>query len=235
MPQRFLRPGITTSEKWNRAGWKAQSMYIRLLTIVDDYGRCDGRASVIHGQCVSVWNEQNPDNLIDFKEVSSLLDELADVGLVEIYDVEGKKVLQVTQWQERIREGVREKWPAKPQLQQVAASCSKLQRSSTSVPTSTSTSAPPSPTPVSIKGNGRFEEVKMTKNGVHTLDLLERCKKAFGEDEMKRCHRRWYTRATKDPDRLDRILADTEEFKKSGGKAIKSYAARAEDMWEQFK
>ena len=41
MPQRFLRPGITTSRRWNSLDWDSQSFYIRLLTLVDDYGRFD--------------------------------------------------------------------------------------------------------------------------------------------------------------------------------------------------
>ena len=34
MPSRYLRSEITSSRRWNRCSWKAQSLYIRLLTLV---------------------------------------------------------------------------------------------------------------------------------------------------------------------------------------------------------
>lgn len=142
MPQRFLRPAIRNSQRWNSVEWLEQSLYIRILTLVDDFGRYDGRASVIHGESFSIWNELHPNKPVTIKDICSALQQLVASQLVEIYEVDGKKVLQVTQWQERIRTGVREKWPAKPILQQVAASCSIL------LPSSPSLSPSPSPSPI---------------------------------------------------------------------------------------
>lgn len=63
-------------------------------------------------------------------------------NLIEWYEEGGKKVVQLVQWQERIREGVKEKWPAKTALSKpLAGFCSKL------LPSSPSSSSPPSPTP----------------------------------------------------------------------------------------
>ena len=122
MPQRFLRPQITNSERWNSIPWMTQSFYIRLLTIVDDYGRCDGRSSVLWGQLFAVWNEQHPENVITPQQVAQMSQECAAdcTRLIELYEVEGKKVLQVTQWQERVREGAKEKWPKNPSPQESA-------------------------------------------------------------------------------------------------------------------
>lgn len=103
MPQRFLRPGITTSSAWNKVSHAAGSLFIRLLTIVDDFGRCDGRISVIHGHAFAVWNEENPDEEITTKECAALCSQLEDKGLVRLYKAEGRKVLQITQWQEKPR------------------------------------------------------------------------------------------------------------------------------------
>lgn len=123
MPQRFLRPGITNSERWNAVSWQDQSLFIRLLTLVDDYGRFDGRPSVLVGYCFSVWNAQNPNEAIDAYQIECALQRLAadSVQLLEIYEVGGKPVLQITQWQERVRDGAREKWPKNPTSQQDAA------------------------------------------------------------------------------------------------------------------
>jgi hypothetical protein len=110
MPQRFLRPGITNSQRWNRVSFKAQSLWVRLLTHVDDFGRFDGRPSVIWGSCFSVWNEENPDDVVSPQETAALCAQLADIGLLHIYETEGKKVIQITQWSERAR-SQKSKWP----------------------------------------------------------------------------------------------------------------------------
>lgn len=145
MPQRFLRPQITNSERWNSVSWEAQSFFIRILTLVDDYGRHDGRASVLWGQCFAIWNEKHPDSVMTLLRVEQLSQELAadGVNLVEIYENEGKKVLQINQWAERIREGAKEKWPSKPERAAVV----KEPAASRSVPLLTTPSSPPSSPP----------------------------------------------------------------------------------------
>src|SRR5690348_5369187 len=103
MPQRFLRPGIRNSALWNSVSFQAQSLYVRLLTIVDDFGRCDGRPAVIHGECFSVWNALNPETPVDLLNLQQLLQQLAAKNLVDWYEESGKQIVQVTQWQERLR------------------------------------------------------------------------------------------------------------------------------------
>jgi hypothetical protein len=153
MPQRFLRPGITTSERWNTVPFECQSFYIRILTLVDDFGCYDGRASVLWGACFPVWNELHPDNPITLQQVAAMSQQLAAENLIEIYESEGKIVLQVTQWQERVREGSKRKWPKKQKSQQVAASRSVL------LPPSPSPT--PSPTPARAPSGGAhsFSEI----------------------------------------------------------------------------
>jgi hypothetical protein len=140
MPQRFLKPGITNSDRWNSVTFASQSLYIRLLTEVDDYGRCDGRKAVILGNCFSVWNDRNPQSVINLQQVEQMLQELASIGLIETYESEGKQVIQITQWTERVRSGCREKWPKRPvseKLQQNPAdSCGFLPSPSPPPPSS---------------------------------------------------------------------------------------------------
>lgn len=97
MPQRFLRPGITTSDAWNSVSWQAQSLYIRILTLVDDYGRYDGRLPIIHAHCFAL----RPD--ITLQETAGFRSELQTLDLIKIYEVEGKEYLQMSKWQERAR------------------------------------------------------------------------------------------------------------------------------------
>lgn len=144
MPQRFLRPSITNSERWNSVSWQAQSLFIRVLTLVDDFGQYDARPAVLWGQCFQIWNTSNPDQAVELQQVALMLQQLAAADLIELYEAEGKKFLQVTQWKERIRDGCKRKYPNPEKLQQVAASCSVLLPPSSPSPPS----SPPSPSPL---------------------------------------------------------------------------------------
>ena len=93
-------------------GFPAQSLFVRLLTLVDDFGRFDGRASVIHGQAFAVWNEEHPDAAITPQECAALCAELVNAGLVALYSVDSKRVMQITQWSERARAD-KSKWPCR--------------------------------------------------------------------------------------------------------------------------
>lgn len=166
MPQRFLRPGITNSDRWNSVSFAAQSFYIRILTLVDDFGQYDARSSVLLGNCFSIWNVTQPKEAFNLAGVEQLLQQLAASRLVELYETnEGKRFLQVSQWQERIREGCKRKWP---QNAKVAATCSNL------LPSSSPPSPSPSPSP--YVDCSKVQEVKTTKlknNGHFTKPTLD--------------------------------------------------------------
>jgi hypothetical protein len=146
MPQRFLRPAITNSERWNSVSFAAQSVYVRLLTRVDDFGQFDGRPSVILGQCLSVWNDLHPKEAVNLQQLKELLQQLAAISLIELFKgSNGKVYLQVTQWEERIRVGCVPKWREDDvdyvKWEPTAASCSNL-LPPTPTPTPTPTSTP---------------------------------------------------------------------------------------------
>lgn len=129
MPQRFLRPGITNSERYNAAPIEAQNLFIpRLLSLVDDYGRFDGRASVIWGSAYSVWNHQNPTKQVTLAHVEGMIADLAQAKLIVVYQERGKTVLQFLQWQERIRAGSKEKYPALTNKSKLLQSFGDLQQ-----------------------------------------------------------------------------------------------------------
>lgn len=169
MPQRFLRPGITNSSRWNSVSWTAQSLYIRLLTRVDDYGRHDGRVSVIWANCFSVWNDLHPDEIVELQQVVRMLQQLSDAKLIEVYEAEDKKVLQILQWQERIRANVKKWWPDKPDLQQLPAHLQDC------AATSTASSPPPSPPPSPIVhvpcGNPHTKRQRFQKPSLEEVKL----------------------------------------------------------------
>jgi hypothetical protein len=213
VPQRFLRPGIRNSERWNSVSFKAQSLYLRILTLVDDFGRYDGRPAVIHGDCWSIWNHKHPDEMIDPQENRSILQQLAEEGvnLIELYTSEGKEVLQVTQWQERIRQGVKERWPKNPK---VAANCSKLQ------PSPPPSSSPPSPTP----SGGACVVGEKALNGTHLTQFDAFWKLYPRKASIFEAQRAWSEVGASD--HADRIMMAVEsqigcrEWKKENGRFI---------------
>lgn len=97
MPQRFLRPGITTSDKFNSVPWDTQVFFVRLLTLVDDYGRYDAHPLLLKGHAFAMRPDVTVERIIEMR------DELSKSGLVTFYEVKGKEFLQVEKWQERAR------------------------------------------------------------------------------------------------------------------------------------
>lgn len=136
MPQRFLRPGITTSDPWNSVSFGAQSFYIRILTLVDDFGRYDGRVPILHGQCFALRDDVKPQHTAAFRS------ELQQAGLILVYEADGKEYLQITKWQERAR-GDRSKYPEFQRSQESAAERSGTQEKDASLAIASS----PSPSP----------------------------------------------------------------------------------------
>ncbi len=163
MPQRFLRPGITNSKFWNSVGFECQSLYIRIITLVDDFGRCDGRAAVVWGSCFAVWNEQNPRRQIGIDDIRSMLQQLAASRLISTYSADDKDVIQVEQWQERIRDGSVSKWPGP----RPAATCSNLLLSPSSPPSS----PPPSGDKVPVGTSARKVAKAFVKPSAEELGL----------------------------------------------------------------
>lgn len=214
MPQRLLRPGITHSERWNAVGWAEQSLFIRILTFVDDYGRWDGRESVIWSHCYGVWNHQNPHSpaaatrkklprsAVTLQQLAEMLQRLAAAGLILIFDdaPTGKRVLQVLQWQERIRDGAKERWPAPPKSvngSQPSAAPSRdpqqsaAPRSIPQLPTPSPSSTPtPLPPTVPQGGQGSVDseiiDLAEAKSLLHAL--FERKKRNWSHEEEHLLH-----------------------------------------------
>lgn len=79
--------------------------------------------------------------------------------------------------------------------------------------------------------------LRISKNplrGLTRAEWLEReCKNVLGSDEMIWCGSRWRGRASSEPAKLERVLADVRVQQKEG-KAIRNAGAYAETMWKLF-
>lgn len=139
MPVRFLRPGLTTSEKWNTLNWMAQSFYVRLITLVDDYGRYEANSQLLKSHAFPLSEDMS------LKTIVSMCEQLSNVGLVVFYKTSlGKNFLQLTNWQERPR--------SEPKYQGFTEDCEQLfATASKCSPPSSSSSPSPSYIAIEIK------------------------------------------------------------------------------------
>ena len=162
MPQRFLRPGITTSKRWNRCDWPTQSLYSRLITLVDDYGRYEADPELIRSHAFPFGDPTG--KILPLTTVARMLRTLADKNLVILYQMSGKEYLQLLRWQERARSA--SKCP-EPPCEQLTTNDNKC------MPPSPSSS--PSPLAISHTSARNGEQSVFKKPGIEES-------KAYGEE-----------------------------------------------------
>jgi hypothetical protein len=121
MPDRIVRAGILTSENVNKLTPTAEVFYRRLMNVVDDYGRYDGRAAILRAV---LYPLQLPK--VSEPDIVRWISETSETGLVRQYMVEGRPYLELVKFGQKIR--ARSKWPDPPtsadSCQQVPANVS---------------------------------------------------------------------------------------------------------------
>lgn len=98
MPNRILREGILTSDRVNRLGPAAELFYRRLMSVVDDFGRFDARPSVLRVSCYPLKVDS-----IREADISRSLAEAQSAGLIALYEVDGKRFLQMLDFRQQMR------------------------------------------------------------------------------------------------------------------------------------
>lgn len=98
MPTRLLREGILTSDRVNKLGWGAEVFYRRLMSKVDDHGLFDARIPVLRASLYPIAIDRASEN-----NCKQWLSECESAGLLLLYDVDGKRYMQMldTKWQIR--------------------------------------------------------------------------------------------------------------------------------------
>lgn len=111
MPNRILKESICTSETIEQLGWQEEAFFYRLITVCDDFGRFDGRASVIRGRCFPLRLDRVTDS-----DIENWLQGLQRAGLLRLYVVDGHRYLQIVTWDkhQQIRAKT-SKYPAMPE------------------------------------------------------------------------------------------------------------------------
>lgn len=123
MPNRIIKENIRTSNKVNRITDAGFRFWIYLMTYVDDYGRGSADLDILKG---FVYPKQVNKTR---KNVEDALKELASIGLIRLYDVDGEPFLYFPNWDEhQTVRNKRSKFPAPHEdCIQSATTCKQLQ------------------------------------------------------------------------------------------------------------
>lgn len=107
MPNRIIKESVCVSDSIDKLTWFEEVLFYRLIVNCDDYGRFDGRVSVIKNRLFPL-----KDN-VTIKAVTEAINKLVSVELVVLYEFEGKPYLHLPTWNEHqsIR-AKRSKYPA---------------------------------------------------------------------------------------------------------------------------
>lgn len=92
MPNRILKEGICRSEEIDSLSWLEEVLFYRLIVNCDDYGRFDARIKIIKNICFPLKD-------ITEKDIEKALIKLSAVGLVRVYEAQGRPTLQLVTWE----------------------------------------------------------------------------------------------------------------------------------------
>ena len=107
MPDRIIKESSCTSDTLNQLSDFEERFWWRLTVNCDDYGRCDARPAILKSKLFPLADGKT------HKDMEKALTALASVGLVKVYQVDGRPFLQVVKWDkhQRIR-AKRSKYPS---------------------------------------------------------------------------------------------------------------------------
>ena len=93
MPNRILKESICTSDEIDALTPEQEVFFYRLVVNCDDFGLFDARPKILASKCY-------PLKSIDIKNIQLMLDALCSIGLVRVYEVEGRPYLYLVKWAE---------------------------------------------------------------------------------------------------------------------------------------
>lgn len=105
MPTRLVREGINSSDRVASLGWAAEVFYRRVMLVVDDFGRFDGRPTLLRAACYPTLVDSVSDS-----DVEGWLWLCVDAELIQLYSVNGKNFIQLHDFGEP--RAKKSKWPA---------------------------------------------------------------------------------------------------------------------------
>lgn len=103
-----MRSGILTSDAVNTLTYPQEVFYRRLMSIVDDFGRYDGRIKILKAALYPLRLDQVRD-----ADLLSWIRATEEAGLVRVYTVQDKDYVQIEKFDQRLR-AKHSKWPEPP-------------------------------------------------------------------------------------------------------------------------
>ena len=91
MPSRLLREGILDSTAVNELSFPAEVFYRRLMSVVDDYGRFDGRPAILRGRLFALKIDS-----VREADITRWIAECVKAGLLALYTVDAKPYILFT-------------------------------------------------------------------------------------------------------------------------------------------
>lgn len=158
MPNRTIKESICGSETLEKLSAEEEVFFYRLITVCDDFGLMDARPSILLGRCFPLRIGR-----LSVSKIETWLNKLAepDIGLILLYQVEGKQYLKVTSWEEHQQK--RAKYPKYPQPPEDANTCKQLIAGDSNCPPSTN------------------NELRVTSNDSVPSDAIKPAKQKYGE------------------------------------------------------
>ncbi|MCO4819823.1 MAG: hypothetical protein KC517_09375 [Bacteroidetes bacterium] len=101
----MIREGLLDSKKFNKLTEEEQMFFVRLMLVVDDYGRYDARPELIKSRCYPVTTNK------DLSDVSKMLSSLDKSQMITLYTVNSKEYLEIIDYNQRLRQK-KEKYPS---------------------------------------------------------------------------------------------------------------------------
>ena len=96
MPDRVIRDDILDSERYlSLSSDTARLCFLHLILVADDLGNCDG-SNLFLRRRVLVCN-------LSEAAVTKIISELADTDLIRLYEHEGKRLIHIPRFRQRIR------------------------------------------------------------------------------------------------------------------------------------
>lgn len=91
MPNRIIKESICTSDTIDQLSWFEEAFFCRLIVNCDDYGRFDARPAILKARLF-------PLKSVTEKQICDALNKLSTVGIVTIYEHDGRPYLQLVTW-----------------------------------------------------------------------------------------------------------------------------------------
>jgi hypothetical protein len=110
MPNRILREGILSSDAVNALSLGAEVFYRRLMSVVDDFGRFDGRVNILRASLYAVKLDK-----VSEKEIENWINECVNQNLLLMYVVDNKQFVEVVKFNQQKRT-MKSKWPSPQRL-----------------------------------------------------------------------------------------------------------------------